>query len=123
MPVGIGLSAIFLYNLVSFIATLPVNKAIVAPVASQNSKNEFKKLLDEYNIPIKSIRYRSDNAEILVETTDDVVVVLSAYKDPKWQVALLQNILSRVSVGQRSMESRQKPTRIDLRFDKPIVTY
>lgn len=77
-------------------------------------KQNIKKALNTSKISFSDIRIASDGA-VLVQLTDNGAVIFSKGKDIGQQVASLQFILN-----QLTMEGKRF-SRLDLRFDKPII--
>jgi len=82
-------------------------------VQQDKTLTDIKKGLEKQQIEVNAIKATNEGYEISL--TDSGTVLFSSQKDVQSQISSLQFILSRLT-----MEGRQF-SRLDLRFDKPII--
>lgn len=86
-----------------------------ATMSSQVS-NDMQNLLDQYHLSVDSITTGTDSAmHILFKGGQEII--FSENKEIKAQIASLQLIMNRLTI-----EGKQF-SRIDLRFDNPVITF
>lgn len=107
------IAAIFLYLHIKAKKSL-----FISPIASnsQNPTRKLEKIFLDSGIDFSSIILQL-NSSYLVKLKDDGEVILSLEKDIKKQIASLQAVLKQLTIEGRRF------TRIDFRFDKPIITF
>jgi len=77
---------------------------------------EIINTLNAYYVSLESLALIKKNT-LIAKTTLKIYAVFDLAKSINSQVASLQYILSNIKIGERM------PTKIDLRFDKPVLTY
>ncbi len=104
--------AILLYS--TYWARKPL---FISPIASnsQNLTKKLEKLLLDSQIEFSSIIFRSSSYSVKLK--DGGEVALSLEKDIKKQIASLQAVLKQLTIEGRRF------SRIDFRFDKPVITF
>lgn len=79
------------------------------------TKDQVKKLISDRRIGVDSVVVTPDST-FLVKLTDKGEVLLSPDKDMTQQVASLQVILTRLTMEGKRFK------RLDMRFDKPVIS-
>lgn len=126
--VFIFLFFLFIFYALKFYLPLVAKKpAFVSPItfsikekigilSGGSSNKKLENLLSQKNITFSSISILNDSS-YLVKVTDDEEIIFSATKPMESQVSSLQLILSRLTIEGKRF------TRLDFRFDKPVVTF
>lgn len=108
---GVGLLIYFQLNRGgSLIKPIPLGPVVANDPLSKNVSD----LLSKNNIPFSSVSL-STNSAILVQLKDGQEVLLSSEKPLPLQISSLQLVLSRLTIEGKRF------TRLDFRFDKPII--
>jgi len=102
-------------NLASILVSEDINITLGKNQLTENLANIIN-TLNAYYVAFESLSLIKQNL-IIVKTTFSAYAVFDFHKPLNSQVASLQYILSNIKIGER------KPTKIDLRFDKPVLTY
>lgn len=112
---GIGWGALFVSG---FLDTFHV--ALISPISgvsfSKTPTEEIRTTLTKANIAFETI-YTASQSAYVVRQKEGAEIILTSSKDIKLQVATLQLILSKLTIEGKSL------SRVDLRFDKPIVVF
>lgn len=95
----------------TFISPLPKSS-----LSDSSSSESIETLLGKSNIAFSEIKSSTDSS-VLVTLVNGGVVLFSSKKSFKEQVSSLQPILSRLTIEGKRFKN------LDLRFDKPSVTY
>lgn len=123
--VYIVLGLILFGGVIAYVISLKLflPRSIISPLSSnvteasfyqEEEKTEFIRAeLKKKEIEIKSIRQEGDSYIIKLE--NEAEVVLSAKKDLNGQISSLQFILQRLTMEGRLF------SRLDLRYDKPVI--
>lgn len=90
-------------------------RPLVEPIASPTKDEELKSKLIKAGLQVKSLNFQKD--QIVASLSGDLVVIFSQDKDLESQVASLQFVLSRTKIEGKN------PTKIDLRFEKPVLEF
>lgn len=104
----------FVFNASSYVSPLPVSRAVQDPF-EQNSVPKLKSLLENEGIVISGIKHEKDAYVVTLQTKEQIF--FNPEKDLTEQIASLQVILPRLT-----MEGKRF-TRLDLRYDKPVVVF
>ncbi len=88
---------------------------IVSPVSPPTEEEKLKNLLQASGLEIEAIKSLDESFEATL--SGNLLVLFSKEKEYSNQVASLQFILSRSKIEGKI------PQKIDLRFDKPVLTY
>lgn len=109
----IWVGALVIYYNWDFILQKPL---FVSPVTSARYSGipEVKKLMVEFGVPYSSVSIVPDGT-IQLKLVNNEEILLSEKKDLREQVSSLQRILSRLTIEGKRF------TRLDFRFDKPLV--
>lgn len=103
--------------LVNTFTSLFEKRSLVVPLPKQDPQRDLENLLREKKIDIDSSPIASDSALLVTLSDNKTLVLFASNKDLLLQVSTLQIILNRLTIEGR------KGTRIDLRFENPIVVY
>lgn len=115
----IGLLFLIVKSVVPIIGALNKSKQtdIIMPLGNQFVLSDFKKMMDEKNITVESIKEGTASSVIIAKVKDGPLVYFSKDHDLSWQVMSLKLINTRMLVDNK------KPVLIDLRYSKPIVKF
>ena len=92
-----------------------LNLSIGSTKTSQGLSDLIKSLADYY-VSFQVIAFINPTT-LIIKTTPGSYAILEAFNSIDSKVASLQYILSNIKIGETL------PTKIDLRFDKPVLTY
>lgn len=120
--VYVVICALFVYSVIFF--SLPqklfIKKKVISPVVQniikQDLTGELKILFDKNNIGFSSIEIASDSS-YLITLKDGSEVFFSSSKSMPSQISSLQFLLGRLTI------EGKRVSRLDFRFDKPIIVY
>lgn len=97
-----------------YISPIPnISKSIGASIKEKNLPF-FERELQEKHIDFSSVEV--SGSSYLIHMKNEQVVILSTQKEIKTQISSLQFILSRLTMEGKLF------SRLDLRFDKPVIT-
>lgn len=82
----------------------------------ENYKTNLEKILQEKKIDYIAISNLKDG-NYIIKLTDASLVIISSQKDINREISSLQFILKRLT-----MEGKEF-TKLDLRFEKPVITF
>jgi hypothetical protein len=116
----LGLLAVITFVLISFLSnfnlnTFLVKKDMANPLPSYSTEENLRKTFSLLGLEIKELGDLGSYYEATLSSR--LVVVIGKDKDFSSQVASLQFILNRSKIEGKI------PTKIDLRFDKPVLKY
>lgn len=96
---------------------LTKTQTFISPLAldNQNIAKTLEKLLFDSEIEFSSVTFRSPSS-YLVKFKEDGEAIFSLEKDFKKQIASLQAVLKQLTIEGKRI------SRIDFRFDKPVIT-
>lgn len=100
---------------VHYISPLSSNSSSQYSAQTDKDIEKLKDELKKQKIEFLAVNYQ--NSDYMIVLKDDKQVILSSQKDINAQISSLQFMLTRLK-----MESRQF-TRLDLRYDKPIIVF
>jgi hypothetical protein len=82
----------------------------------ENYKANLEKVLQEKKVDYKVVSKLQDGS-CIIKLTDGSIVIISSLKDINKEISSLQFILKRLT-----MEGKEF-TKLDLRFEKPVITF
>ena len=94
----------------------PISISFFAASSDENYISSLEKILQEKKIAYKTVTKLQDNA-YAIKLMDGSEVIISSQENINKEMSSLQFILSRLT-----MESKEF-TRLDLRFEKPVITF
>lgn len=89
--------------------------SMVNPAVALTDQQQFKILLEKRGFDVSSIDWKEK--QILVNLSDNLIVLFLNNDKLESQVTSLQFIISRSKI------EGKRPVKVDLRFDKPIITF
>jgi hypothetical protein len=110
--------------LIIFLVKVIRKPFLISPIIlsfTQDSGNDDKYLAElEKNLQDKRISYSAINKlsnSTLIKLTNSGEVIISSQKDLSTQISSLQYLLARLTMEGKDF------TRLDLRFDKPVIVF
>lgn len=92
---------------------------IISPKIESFEIQKIRSKIEEMNIQINSFEISSKTAVLTLRVKNGPIVLFSDSKDINEQLSSLQLIMRRLTIDGGSL----KPSKIDLRFRNPIVTF
>lgn len=111
-----GIIFVFIILLLG-VVTINFNQTtfMVNPAVALTNQQQFKILLEKRGFNVSSIDW--EEKQILVNLSDNLIVLFLNNDKLESQVTSLQFIISRSKI------EGKRPVKVDLRFDKPIITF
>ncbi len=116
VSIVLGIGSFFLFQQINssykYLSPL-ANSSSMTDESREVKKSQVEELLLKQKIKFDSVS--ASSSAIIVQFEDDSVAILSTKKEMKKQISSLQFILTRLTMEGRSF------TRLDMRFDKPVI--
>lgn len=102
------------YKNLQYISPLPKTGLFAFARNVKQSQTQLELLLEQSKIPVVSV-VESSNSAYLIELKEGELITMTGKKDFQKQISSLQRIIDRFTI------EGKKISRLDLRFDRPIV--
>lgn len=99
------------------------NQIIIKPFAYNVGVEGLRTKLEDKHISVDSLEISSRSGVLTLKIHDGPVVLFSDTEDVDQQISSLQLIIRRLTIDKGTSGNIRKPSRIDLRFNNPVVQF
>lgn len=99
------------------------NQTIIRPFVYNINVYDLRTKLEDKQISIDSLEVSSQSGVLTLKIHDGPVVLFSDTEDVDQQISSLQLIIRRLTIDKGTSGNIRKPSRIDLRFNNPVVQF